>query len=65
MQSGFLAFLALAAGESLGAVEVIGANALVGVDYVKLAQHADRRTGILGSDAAELDAAALADVRSS
>ena len=54
--------LSLPAGKGLGAVEVVGAHAFVGIDDVELAKHANRRAGIFRPDAPELEAAALADV---
>ena len=52
---------ALAAGERLGYVEVVGANPLVSVDYIKLAEDAYGGARILRPDAPELGAAARAD----
>ena len=52
---------ALAAGERLGHVEIVGSNPLVSVDYIKLAEDAYGGARILRPDAPELGAAALAD----
>ena len=54
--------LSLAARQRLRAIEIVGADALVGIDDVKFAEDADGRARILRSDPPELNAARRPDV---
>ena len=46
--------LPFAAGKRFGDIEVIGADALIGIEDVELDQHADRRRGVVRANAHEL-----------
>ena len=51
----------LPAGQRLGDVEIIGADAFVGVEDVELDQHANRRIGVIRTDPVELSLTAGPD----